>query len=128
MKDDKIIIRPKFQEKKALFEMATLTKGDLPGLEVLVYPSDHSITSFPNFHLKCVNYEAEFKIPNAIPESPEEFEFLGYKRHKKDYSMSDLRRVIKWMSKDNKRIKNNNNLEAIKAFWSGLNPDDGRLR
>ena len=113
-----------FNEKVKLVEMATLTKGDLAGFEVFVYPSSHSMTSYPNFHLKCDNYEAEFRIPSSLPESPEQLIFLGYKRHRKNYSMNDLRKLIKWMSKKNKRVSNNTNYEAIISMWKALNPDD----
>jgi hypothetical protein len=123
MKKYKQVFSEDENKKKSLYEMATVTRRDLAGLEVKVVPSDHSLTSFPNFHLFGNGYEAEFKIPDSIPIKPEEFEFLGYKKHEKDYQMKDLRKVIRWMPKVNRIFVSQTNYESIKALWIALNPE-----
>jgi len=96
-----------------LVEMANI--GGFKGYKIVVYTRSHGK---PNFHLKALNgdYEAEFEIPKSIPSSPQEFDklFLGYKKHKKDYSYKEIRKLIKWMKEKNKFVSKVTNFEFIK--------------
>jgi len=105
-----------------LVEMANI--GGFKGYKIVVYTRSHGK---PNFHLKALNgdYEAEFEIPKSIPKSSKEFDklFLGYKKHKKNYSYKELKNLIKWMKEKSKINSSINNFQMIKIFDQGLIAD-----
>jgi hypothetical protein len=124
MKRYKLLIK----KKNRFLEMATVTRFSKNGYYYLQVVGSEGI--IPHFHLTDQeDLLLKIKIPDSVPESYSEFEYLNYDKMKKyfpDNITSILKYVVYLLSQkpDKKAHKGMlNYLEVIKREWDVNNPN-----